>query len=298
MRKISIQGDFEVSRLSLEECTNVINGLPPLSSALNRLLSALENDMAGANDIARIISFDQALSANILRLVNSAYYGYPNQITSIDHAVVILGFNAIKSLALGLAVVNIFTEKVYKESKKMHFWEHSLGTAVASRLLMSKINKNYSEEAFTAGLLHDIGKMVFLLSFKDDYVKLYDEAKGDSNNMQFLESEAIGADHAKVGTHIAKKWCFPSKLCAMIQYHHTPEKLKDFDQMTVITGCIVYMANWVSHMSILGKKVTDCPSEKFFQLKDILKIPDELLNAIHSSLNTHINEIKRFFNMA
>ena len=287
-----------MNKVQVERCVKVIEAFPPLPFCLNKLLSTLENDFASASDIARIISMDQALTANVLRLINSAYYGYSNRVSDITQAVVFLGINAVKSLTLGLAVMNIF-HNATEDAGKVFYWEHSIGTALAGRMIMNKINPRLAEEVFTAGLLHDVGKIVFLLSLEKEYVALYEQSCKDSYDLSRIEKENIGIDHSYLGSTLARKWNFPIDLLNLIRYHHEPEILKQYDQKSLLmTGCVLYMANWISKLQVLDRDMSECKSKKYYQIKSIFHIPDDVIENIYSVLCEHIGELKTFFGIS
>ena len=286
-----------MNKVQVEQCMKVIEAFPPLPFCLTKLLEEIENDAASANDIARIISMDQALTANVLRLVNSAYYGYSQKVSDITSAVVVLGVNSIKSLALGLAVMNIFHNST-SDAGKIFYWEHAIGTALASRMLMAKINPRLTEEVFTAGLLHDVGIIVFLLTLEKEYIALYEQSCKNSYDLTKIEKEHIGIDHSHLGATLARKWNFPTDLLNLIRYHHEPESLKTYEPKSLLMkGCVLYMANWISQLQVLDKDMSECKAKKFYQIKSILHISDEVIQNIYHSLDSHIAELKTFFSI-
>ncbi len=286
-----------MNKVQVEQCIKVIEAFPPLPFCLSKLLSEIENDAASANDIARIISMDQALTANVLRLVNSAYYGYSQRISDITGAVVVLGVNSIKSLTLGLAVMNIF-HNATTDTGKVFYWEHAIGTALAGRMLMAKINPRLTEEVFTAGLLHDVGIIVFLLTLEKEYIALYEQACKDSYDLSSIEKENIGIDHSHLGATLARKWHFPPDLINLIRYHHEPETLKTYEPKSLLMkGCVLYMANWISKLQVLERDMSECKAKKFYQIKSILHISDDVIDNIYNSLDSHIKELKTFFGL-
>lgn len=288
-----------MNKEQVEKCVKVIESFPPLPFCLNKLLAILEDNSSSVNDIAKIIEMDQALTANVLRLINSSYYGYTSRISDISRAIVLLGSNAIKSLALGLAVMNIFYNTGRHDSGKIFYWEHSIGTALAGRMIMSHIHRQLAEETFTAGLLHDVGKMVFLIALDHEYVRLFEETYDKAYDLSDTEKKLIGIDHAYLGESLARKWNFPLPLQRAIRHHHHPELLKQYEPKTlIIEGCVLYMANWISTLQVLDRDISQCPSQKFHQIKTVFSITDETIDSIYSSLGTHIADMKRYFSVS
>ncbi len=285
-----------MDKAQLERCIKIIEGFPPLPFSLNKLLTALEDPRVGAPEIAQIIGMDQALTANVLKLINSSYYGYSAGVANISQAVVLLGLRAIKHLAISLSVVSVLNKHNNEDPGRIFYWEHSIGTAIAARILMNGLNKNLAEEAFTAGLLHDVGKIVFLLSLDDEYINLYEEALADTYDMASIEQEYIGVDHARIGASVVRRWNFPIELQYLIRYHHEPQELKKYAMNHILLqSCVVYLANWISKLHVFEMDASRCNSEKYQQIKSILKVSDDRIIEVLELLDPSIDEMRHYF---
>ena len=205
-----------------------IGTLPTVPGVLKKLSSIIEKPRITLVEISSFISNDPALTTKVLKMVNSAIYGFPGRIASVSHATMLLGLNVIKGLLLGVSVFELM-------QKTMHgLYEHSLGCAIASRVLAQKKGLKEPEEISVAGLLHDIGKVILMLEFQKEYEAAMNEAR--TKNISIFEAEKVqfNATHANVGSWLAEKWCFPRNLIEVIECHHRPALAKNAPLETAI----------------------------------------------------------------
>jgi len=194
--------------------------LPTLPGILTQITQMTEGKESGASDVARLISTDQVLSAKVLRLVNSPIYGFPGRISSITHAVVLLGFNVVKGLVLGTAVF----DKLGEDGRAL--WNHSLGCAVLGRRLAIAANLPEPEEIMVAGLLHDLGKVALAYVAPEYYAQAVQLAKKNHAYIGVTELEVFGVSHARVGGWLCEEWHFPARLTEPLIHHHEPLRAK------------------------------------------------------------------------
>ncbi len=197
-----------------------IGDLPTLPIVATRINHEIENTSLTAHGLGEIITGDSALTAKILRLANSAFYGMPKQIASIDKAVTILGFNTVKNLALSLSVFSLFKENKKSEIDLAGFWNHSLACAVCARMLIAGKNRQLAEEAFLFGILHDIGKIVFIQNDLVNMEKVIMLSRDEGISQNEAETRIFGFNHQQIGARLAKKWEFPDCLVKGIRLHH------------------------------------------------------------------------------
>ena len=201
------------------EITKLINNLknvPAMPNVVIQALNIVKNPNSGIKDLGDIMSYDQSLSLKVLNLVNSAYYGFAQQITSITRALALLGMNQAKNIIVAIAMKPMFSSEENKE-----LWEHSITAAVGCEYLASNLNIMDSEEAFIIGFLHDIGKIILNMQDKDALNQVRELV---ANGSDVIEAERMyfGTDLAEVGAALAKKWQLPILLTNVIKYHHTP----------------------------------------------------------------------------
>jgi len=195
-----------------------IKSLPTLPGIIARLGSLAENDKVSSQEIARVVSADQVLSAKVLRLVNSAFYGFPGRVSTVSNALILLGVNVVKSLAITSSIFEIMEKNV------VGLWEHSMGVAVAANTLSRTLKLPDAEETATAALLHDIGKVIIKIKLQEDYGELTSLLRDRNMTMLEAEQELLGTDHAEIGGWLIQSWHLPEKLIEPVACHHRVEK--------------------------------------------------------------------------
>lgn len=214
-----------------------LQDLPPLPAVVMRVMQTINDPTTSAADLNRLISGDPALASKVLRLVNSSYYGFPRRISTITHAVVILGFNTVRNLTTSLGVFNAFDPSGgHTAMDREQFWAHSLGAAVAASVIARRKNipAKAVEEVFVGGLLHDLGKLFLDQYFPDQYAIALKLASAAKISIWDAEKTALGVGHALVGKRIAEKWNLPPSLTSMIMLHHQPAFSKEHFEITAV----------------------------------------------------------------
>ncbi len=205
-----------------------IEMLPTIPDVIKRLAVIVGNPKISLSEISSFISSDPALTSRILKMVNSAIFGFPGRISSVTHAVTLLGFNVIKGLLMGVTVLDLM------QTAMVGLREHSVGCAIAARTIAEMKGMKNTEDASVGGLLHDLGKVILLLQFPQDY-KMVLEAT-DQKGMLIFDAEKahFSETHAAVGLWLAEKWKFPKNLTDVIAYHHKPHLAKNAPVDTAI----------------------------------------------------------------
>ena len=200
--------------------------LPTIPTILAALNSAISDPDSAASDIAEIISRDPPTATKVLRLANSAYYGLRSKISTINHAVTMLGFNIIRNLVLTATVFDLSAEKniggLFDIEK---FWRHSLGVGVASKIVARETfpkAANLSDEFFICGLLHDLGKIILGEFLRDKFTQALQLSREQSIPLFVAEKSAIGCTHAEVGRVLAKRWNLAGGIVSAVGHHHAP----------------------------------------------------------------------------
>jgi putative nucleotidyltransferase with HDIG domain len=199
-----------------------IKDLPTLPHVVSQVLEKTRDSNANLSDIVKLVSADQALVSTYLKLVNSAFYGFSRRITTLKQAITLLGFKSVRNIVVNAGVVGVFRRRAFNTRHRHRLWDHSVACAVAARALAERKGYKAKEEAFTAGLLHDIGKVVI-----DQYAPKHSAAimhrVEAGAEPRAAEEEVLGVDHTKIGAWIADRWHLPKTLCWVIEYHHEPE---------------------------------------------------------------------------
>ena len=200
---------------------NGIDDLPTLPTIAMEANKYLQDYDTSIRKLSQIIEKDQAMVPRILKLVNSAFFGFRSKIGNISHAIILLGFNTVRNVVVSVSIFDRFSKKGTIENFDiLEFWHHSIAVAVMSKHLAAATRCLSPYDAFTAGLLHDIGKLVLCQYFPDLFRKAW--IVKTENCMTFLEAEKkiIPANHAEIGGYLAKKWQLPTNLIHAIGYHH------------------------------------------------------------------------------
>lgn len=217
----------------IEKRVEELSNLPTLPGVVKVLTSMVEDTAVAASDVGDVIAKDQVLSAKLLRLVNSPVYGFPGRISSVTHAIVLLGFNVVKGLVLGAAVFDSMA------GEAQGLWEHSLGCAVLSRRIAKERRMKDPEEIMVAGLLHDLGKVVLAFLAPTEYTLARQTALDRRLHIATAEREVFGVDHAHVASWIARHWRLPMRLSDPLVHHHAPARTVNFKDATAV----VHLAN-------------------------------------------------------
>jgi putative nucleotidyltransferase with HDIG domain len=225
-----------------------LQDLPSLPAVVVRVMQTINDPTTSATDLNRLISTDQALAGKILRLVNSSYYGFPRKITTITHAIVILGFSTVRNLTTSLGVVSGFDPgNSFTALDRELFWSHSVATACAASLVARRKNASAKvlEEVFIGGLLHDIGKLFLDQYFPDQYAIAVKLARAANISIWEAEKTALGIGHVLIGKRVAEKWNLPPSLTAMISLHHQTAYAKEYTEIVSIVHAADYLARKV-----------------------------------------------------
>lgn len=199
-----------------------INDLPTLPHVVSQILEKTRDNDANLGEVVSIISTDQALVSTLLKLVNSAFYGFSRRITTLKQAITLLGFKSVRNVVVNCGVVGIFRKRTFNNHYRFRLWDHSVCCAVAARILAEMKGYRAKEEAFTAGLLHDIGKVVIDQYAPKDSAAIMRRVEAGAEP-RAAEIEVLGVDHTEVGAWIAERWHLPKTLCWVIEHHHDPE---------------------------------------------------------------------------
>ena len=202
-----------------------IENLPTLPGIAIKLLQAVQKNEPNISEIGEILSKDVALTAKILKLVNSSFYSLSSRITTVDHAIKLLGLNTVKNLALGFSLITGFQKKGVKAIDYSRFWKDSLVGAIAARLLAKKIQPTLCDDAFFMGLLENIGSLALACCLPEQYSVVLSEATKNGANWYQAENQVLGFNHMEVGEYLIKSWGLPETFYVPIGYHHCPQKI-------------------------------------------------------------------------
>lgn len=226
--------------------------IPTMPTIAGKVMQIVNDPKSNAEDVAKFIAKDVALTSKVLRLANSAFYGIPRTISSVNSAIVILGFNTIRSLVLSASVIKIFPAKPGAVNfDRKAFWKHSFVVGMAARMLATHLRRRKLvdlEIAFAAGLLHDVGKLILEQFANQEYQQALKLAKEKALPLFAVEKAILGLNHADVSGMLVDKWQMPNELKFPIVHHHTPLEDQESPEMTAL----VHVANHLAHQAGSG----------------------------------------------
>ena len=255
---------------NISEVLDRIQKLPSLPNIAMEILESIDNDNMDINILSMKIANDQAIAAKVLRVANSSFYGLSGQIDSISRAISVLGFNGLRGIVLAASIMNALPQ-TDKNVDWMTFWRHSVAAAVCAKVLAKHAGLN-PETAFTAGLLHDIGKLVIGVYFPQLF------QIDDSFTMESLQKEhkALGFDHAALGGEVAKRWHFPLTIQQAIGLHHAHAGVTKERTLTDV----VYIANLFAHALDDGRIREDRAEKLALEAWTRLEFKNEMLEKL------------------
>ena len=233
----------------LKKRLSKIKDLPTLPMVANNVIKLTQNPDSTAFEIAEAISQDQSLSTRVLKTANSAYYGFPSKITTINYAIVVLGFNNIKNIVLSATIMAQFSKSDENPLfDRREFWKHSLLCGIISKKISEHMGIKNSEEIFVCGLLHDFGKLILDSFFQDEFALALQMSKEKNISIMKAENEILGFNHSGVGALLLKRWSLPPSLVKAVEFHHSPD-----ESLTAFrTASIVHVADYLCRKIGIG----------------------------------------------
>lgn len=232
-----LQKRKEKSKSALAQVYN----LPSIPLVMMEVTRLLNNPNTSAIELAKVISRDQALVTKILTVANSPLYGLPRRVSTIDFAIIILGFDHIKNIVIALSMMEAFKNKGDKNLNQKDYWTHSILTASAAKRIADDLGFHFTGEAFTAGLLHDLGIPVIHKYFNAEFVKIQELVKTANMSFREAQQETIGLEHQQIGNLLAQRWNLPLSLSDAILNHHTPSTAEQNQPLAAIVHLADYM---------------------------------------------------------
>lgn len=270
--------------------------LPSFPQVVVKLLEISGDERASMEDIARVIESDPGIAIRVLEIVNSAIYGLQRKIKALPEAIVLLGIEEIRKLTIGMTVFQgLFASDQIKKFDRIHFWRHSLAVAVLAMEIAKKVQYPQPEEAYIAGLLHDVGKIFLDLKCYRNYGEfLYDMAKPQENMVE-QERETLGLGHDDIGAFFCSLWKLPDSIVLPVKYHHQRFQSRDFSKEESLLISIVSLANFVCWTQGIGSFDMVCPPVLAPEVADYIDIEEiDIISRIRV-MNAEMERISAFY---
>lgn len=226
-----------------------INRLPPFPVVIQKTIQLIDDPTSSAQDVVDVIQYDQSITASVLKVCNSAYFGLRRTIHSLKEALVMIGFNQLLEIILGQESLHLlYASYQGYDLGEGELWRHSVSAALLSKIISQRLNRGVTPTHFTAALLHDIGKVAMNKFVKDYFVEI--EKLVENQRLSFLEAEReiLGIDHAELGGRITEQWNFPKSIVSAIRYHHTPFLAPEDHEIVQL----VYLSDLVAILTGIG----------------------------------------------
>jgi HD-like signal output (HDOD) protein len=283
------------SAQELKDLIQKMDDLPILPNIISKVMKIIDNPYSNADHLTELISMDQSLTVKTLKLANSAYYGFPREIVTVTEAVVVLGFLTVRNLILTSTLYNIFVNETdEREFDRRKFWKHSVATAICARLIVSATapGQKEEEEAFTLGILHDVGKVFLDTSYHEQFLNVLKEHRKNRKE-PFYETERrmLGIDHGEIGSLIIDKWNLPENFIEPIKYHHFPSLASD----KFMTG-VLHVADIISKYSVANYDGADIVSQISEEALIAINLKEQNIKTVIQSLEYEMSNADLFLN--
>ena len=281
----------------VKDIEKYIVNMPSLPTTVSKVLEVCNNPNTSPADLNHVISLDPVLVAKVLKLINSAYYGLGQQVTSLVRAIIMLGINTVKNLALSSAVLgNLSSKKEFQALNMEGFWRHSLCVGVAAKIIAKKRNVDTKqlEEYFTAGLLHDIGKIPINAVFPQEYVTTISKADRDRTALYRTEDEILKINHCVSGDKIVSAWKLEGAVGDAIRFHHF---YGDYEGEYRDVLYSVIIANRFANIMEIGFSGDRYPDKVDPRVWEYLNIQKDIFDEIEDTVNLEIEKAKVFLNI-
>lgn len=281
---------------AVSDAIGQISHIATLPEVTLHIIELVENPSSTAQDLHRVISNDPALCSRILKVVNSAFYGLPGQIGSINRAIVLLGLNAVKNIAIAASL-----SKLYRGGQLTpHFaardlWVHSIATAATAKVVADTVGLGLPDEAFLGGLVHDIGVMVEMQAERDKLVQILESLDVDGDGapkkpMLDAEERVLHATHQDYGRGICEKWKFPKSFQYICGWHHNPLELAESNRTL---ACVVHIADRLTARHNMGFRLDVPDTGVAKDILDAVKLSTAQLEELSSSLPEKVEGVER-----
>jgi len=265
--------------------------LPTLPVVVDRIISVASDEKTTTEELAEVISYDQGMTNKLLKLANSIYYAQKTKVETVKRSISVIGFDEIIGIALGMGILSTFTDKAGLSLDMKALWIHGIGVATASKELAKRTNPGIANKIFIPALLHDMGKVIFSVYFKEEYRQVRQLAMEHKKPLYFAESSLMKIDHSTLSALLMKRWNFPQSILMPCRFHHNPEacpiKFKHH-------SLIINLADYLTQKAGIGHSGNPVPVTVKNAFRKI-GTTQSVLRLIIDQLKRKEDEIKEFF---
>lgn len=273
----------------VDKAISEIGNLATLPEVTIRIIEIVEDPKSTARNLHDVIKNDPALSSKVLKVVNSAFYGLPGQVASVDRAIILLGLSAVKNIAIAASIARLFKgNRISEQFSAADLWRHSVAVAVVARnIAKCSPHPAISDEIFVCGLIHDIGTLIERQSFPEEFSEVIERCSNGESDFLECEREIIGADHQAFGDALTTKWKFPRHLRAAVGFHHNPESLSPELQNMAL---LIQMADIMVCEEKIGFYLTAMNQTITDDMLETLSITREQIEEVRENLEDQLLE--------
>ena len=269
--------------------TNVLK-VAALPAVAMKFSEAIKDPLTSNQDLENIVSEDSALAAKVLMIANSALFNFPSKIDTISKAITIIGHKQLSEIILSCSIVAMFKDIPQDVVDMELFWRHSISVATAARILAASRREQNIEKFFTAGLLHDIGKLIIFLEVPKYAAEVINQSAEKKELMYKVEKEVLGFDHAKLGALLLKKWKLPEDIVSTVYYHHMPS----ISPGDIVGPSIIHTADIMTHALQFGSSGDNFVPKFNEKAWKSLDLDIEILGPAIEQLNVQYNEAVKY----
>ncbi len=269
----------------MDELLNRVDKIPTVNTVALKVIHYCSDGDVPLSKLVKVISGDQSLTSQILRVANSSYFNYPRKIYSLDRAIVIMGLNLLRDISLSISIFSLYKElRVNKVFDMKQFWRHSLNAGYALKVLANNYDPDNKELLYVGGLLHDIGKLILIRVLDEDYYLLLEKSETEDKELSEIEDKFLGFNHSNVGAKLLEKWNLPAGIIQMVENHHKPDNYTNQDKVT----------SWVrlAYLGNLLALLLDKESQDFGTLLEIAPDFEKYFSLSDLEINQYIKELK------
>lgn len=260
-------------------------GSPP--AVYQRLVEVLEDPRAGSHEVAAVIGQDTSLTARLLRLANSAYFSFGRPVDSVHQAVSLIGATHVRDIALATSVTSVFRAVPAELISIDEFWRHSVAVGIGARMLAEMRRESNLERYFVAGMLHDVGRLVFYIQAPDDARIILRHAKNHECLLHDAEMELVGFDHGAVGGALMERWNLSPSLVHSVTYHHRPERAGEY----LVDACTLHLADLIANALKLGRSGERMVPPRWIGVWDALSLDPSALHDLMTAIGEEFEQV-------